>query len=194
VVDELGRFHALAVGPGLGTDEGTAEEVRRLVASTPSVPVVVDGDGLRALGAAAGAVIATRGPSAAPVVLTPHDGEFEALDGAPPAADRFAAVRSLAAATGAVVLLKGPTTLVADPGGSVTACTAGDARLATAGSGDVLTGAIAGLLAAGMGAARAAAAGALVHGRAGDLAWRHGLVAGDLVAHLPAALDQLAGG
>lgn len=194
VADELGRFHALAVGPGLGTDEGTAEEVRRLVAATPSVPVVVDGDGLRALGAAAGAVIAARGSSAAPVVLTPHDGEFEALDGAPPAADRFAAVRSLAAATGAVVLLKGPTTLVADPGGSVTACTAGDARLATAGSGDVLTGAITGLLAAGMGAARAAAAGALVHGRAGDLAWRHGLVAGDLVAHLPAALDQLAGG
>jgi NAD(P)H-hydrate epimerase len=194
VAGEIGRFHALAVGPGLGTDEGTAEEVRRLVASTPSVPVVIDGDGLRALGAVAAAVIGARGASAAPVILTPHDGEFAALDGATPRADRFAAVRSLAAATGAVVLLKGPTTLVADPSGSVTACTAGDARLATAGSGDVLTGAITGLLAAGMGASRAAAAGALVHGRAGDLACRHGLVAGDLVAHLPAALDQLAGG
>ena len=128
------------------------------------------------------------------VVLTPHDGEFAALDGAGPEADRFAAARGLARATGAVVLLKGPTTLVAHPDGSVLAADQGDARLATAGSGDVLTGLILGLLAQGLAPHRAAAAGAFLHGRAGDLAWRRGLVAGDLVDHLPAAFAEVAGG
>ncbi|RTL09035.1 MAG: bifunctional ADP-dependent NAD(P)H-hydrate dehydratase/NAD(P)H-hydrate epimerase, partial [Acidimicrobiia bacterium] len=46
-------------------------------------------------------------------VLTPHDGEFEMLTGAPPGEDRVDAARALAATTGAVVLLKGPTTVVA---------------------------------------------------------------------------------
>lgn len=193
VLEGLSRFGALAVGPGLGTDAGHGAQVRDLVAGS-TVPVVVDGDGLRALGPDAAAVIGRRPAGAALVVLTPHDGEFEALTGAAPGADRFAAVRNLAARTGAVVLLKGPTTLVADPSGHVWASTSGDARLATAGAGDVLTGTIAALLAQGVAPDSAAAAGAHLHGRAGALAWRRGLVAGDLVEHLPAALAELPGG
>lgn len=191
--DGLDRFAALAVGPGLGTDGADAEQVRLLVAGT-SVAVVVDGDGLRALGRDAATVIGDRPDDAGPVVLTPHDGEFEALTGGPPGADRFTAARELAAATGAVVLLKGPTTLVADPDGHVWATTSGDARLATAGTGDVLTGTVAALLAQGIEADRAAAAAAQLHGRAGALAWRRGMVAGDLIDHLPAALAELPGG
>lgn len=193
VLDALGRFGALAVGPGLGTDAADAEQVRALVGASTDA-VVVDGDGLRALGPDAAEVIGRRAPDAEPVVLTPHDGEFEALAGAAPGADRFAAVRQLAARTGAVVLLKGSTTLVADPTGHVWATTTGDARLATAGTGDVLTGTIVALLAQGVAADRAAAAGAHLHGRAGALAWRRGLVAGDLVERLPAALAELPGG
>ena len=193
VLDALDRFRAIGTGPGLGTDEATADEVRQLVAGAP-IATVVDGDGLRALGAAAATVIRSR-PAGAPLaVLTPHDGEFAALDGGAPEADRFAAVRGLAKATGAVVLLKGSTTLVASPDGEVLAADQGDARLATAGSGDVLTGLILGLLASGLAPQHAAAAGAFLHGRAGDLAWRRGLVAGDLVDHLPAAFAEVAGG
>ena len=44
------RCRAVVVGPGLGRDPGTAPEVRRLVDESP-VPVVVDADGLFALGA-----------------------------------------------------------------------------------------------------------------------------------------------
>ena len=69
--------------------------------------------------------------------------------------------------------------------------TTGDARLATAGTGDVLTGTIAALLAQGVPALRAAAGGAFLHGRAGALAWPRGLVASDVVRHLPAALTEL---
>lgn len=184
-----GRFGSLAVGPGLSDDPASAQQVRALVAGAQR-PIVVDGDGLRALGRAAAEVIGGR-PG---VVLTPHDGEFEALTGTPPGADRVADVRASAEATGAVVLLKGPTTLVAHPDGRVLASTAGDARLATAGSGDVLTGVIAALLAQGVAPFEAAAAGAFLHGSAGHLACRHGSVAGDLLDQLPAARSSIAGG
>jgi len=193
VAGDLARFAALAVGPGLGRSAPTTDEVRRLVRSAP-VPTVVDGDGLVALGDQAAACVAGRAADAGPVVLTPHDGEVRSLVGRGPGADRFAEARELARTTGAVVLLKGPTTLVAEPGGQVLAVDAGDARLATAGTGDVLTGVIAALLAVGMAGPEAAAAGALLHARAGDLAWSRGLVAGDLVDHLPAALAAVAGG
>ena len=190
VEGDLDRFGALAIGPGLGDDPLIAGEVRKLVA-TSTVPVVVDGDGLRALGEDAGDVIADRPAGAPGVVLTPHDGEWEALTGEAPDADRFAAVRTLAERTGAVVLLKGPTTLVAGPDGHVWACTTGDTRLATAGTGDVLTGMVAAFLARGVRPDLAAAAASHLHGRAGALAWPRGLVAGDVVDHLPAALNDL---
>ena len=188
--DGLHRCHALAVGPGLGRGPGTEAEVRRLV-SQCHLATVVDGDALSALGAAAASVVAARAEGAGPVVLTPHDGEFESLTGHRPGSDRFAAARELAARVGAVVLLKGATTVVADPGGSVLVVTSGDARLATAGTGDVLTGIIAALLAGGLGGLEAAAAGAHMHGRAGALAWPRVLVASDLVALLPVAFSHL---
>ena len=77
--------------------------------------------------------------------------------------------------------------------GTVLVVDTGDARLATAGTGDVLAGIIGGLAAQGLDPLRAAAAGAFLHGQAGDLGWRHGLVAGDLPALLPAVLDRLQG-
>lgn len=146
----------------------------------------------------AGATDALGNPAALPagapdptVVLTPHDGELARLGADPDAPDRLAEVRALAARRGAVVLAKGSTTVVAAPDGRVLLATSGDSRLATAGTGDVLTGAITALLAQGLDPLVAAAAGAHLHGRAGALAWRRGLVAGDLAAHLPAALNEL---
>jgi NAD(P)H-hydrate repair Nnr-like enzyme with NAD(P)H-hydrate dehydratase domain len=58
----------------------------------------------------------------------------------------------------------------------------------------VLTGLVAALVAQGVPALEAAAMAAGLHGRAGDLAWPRGLVAGDLVDHLPAAFAAVAGG
>ena len=48
-LEDAERYGALAVGPGLGTAEGTQAAVRTLVAGWPG-PIVVDGDGLTALG------------------------------------------------------------------------------------------------------------------------------------------------
>jgi len=124
-------------------------------------------------------------------VLTPHDGEYSLLTGAPPIADRFAAARRLSFDTGAVVLLKGPTTVVADPDGHVLVVTTGDERLATAGTGDVLAGIVGALLAQGVPAFEAAAAGAWLHGRAAGLAPARGMVAADIAEHLPAVFEAL---
>jgi hydroxyethylthiazole kinase-like uncharacterized protein yjeF len=178
------RIAALGVGPGLGRGDEAAAAVRALVAAPERPPMVVDGDGLSAL-ADPGTTVAGE------VVLTPHDGELARLGADVDAPDRIAEVRALAARRHAVVLAKGSTTIVADPGGDVLLATAGDARLATAGTGDVLTGALTALLAQGLPPLEAAAAAAHLHGRAGALAWRRGLVAGDVAAHLPAALAEL---
>jgi NAD(P)H-hydrate epimerase len=184
VLEGLGRFKALVVGPGLGTEPATIAAVRRLVEES-TIPSVVDGDGLTALGAD---VARYAHPLS---VLTPHDGEYERLAGRLPGPDRIAAARDLAATTGATVLLKGPTTVVADGEGRVLVSVTGDARLATAGTGDVLSGVIGSLLAQGLHPLRAAAAGAWLHGMASTLGPRRGLVAGDVAEHLPAVLDGL---
>ena len=184
VVEGLHRFAALVVGNGLGTGPTVADDVASLVAGS-TIPTVVDADGITALGAQAAAVTGGH------VVLTPHDAEFARLSGEAPGADRLSAVRDLAARLGAVVLLKGGPTIVASPDGFVLVVTTGDARLATAGTGDVLAGIIGALAAQGVVPFHAAVAAAFLHGMAGDLGWRHGLVAGDLPGLLPAVLDRL---
>jgi hydroxyethylthiazole kinase-like uncharacterized protein yjeF len=187
---DVERFHALIVGPGLGRADVTATSVRELVAKA-RLPLLVDGDGLFALAwSSEGAATVLAGRDE-PTVLTPHDGEFGLLCGAPPGRDRIAAARQLAADLACVVLLKGPTTVVAGPDGEVLVVTAGDERLATAGTGDVLSGIIGALLAQGVPALRAAAAGAWLHGQAGRRGHQRGLVAGDLPELIPAVLEDL---
>jgi len=183
---ELHRYRALVVGPGLGTSLATQGGVRVLLGSAP-VPAVVDGDGLTAIGRDL-SVVRDR---VAATVLTPHEGEFARLTGAPPDADRLAAVRALAADADCVVLLKGPTTVVAAPDGTVRIVAEADARLATAGTGDVLSGTIAALLARGLRPLDAAAAGAWLHARAAWHGPAEGLVAHDVVDLLPLALAEV---
>ena len=178
------RSRALVVGPGLGRSDATMAEVRRLLEGTPA-PVVVDGDGL--------AAVDGRQPlPAGRAVLTPHDGEFERLEGAEPGPDRVGDARAVAARTGAVVLLKGPTTVVATAEGDVLLSTSGSSRLATAGTGDVLSGVIAAFLAQGLDLLWAAGLGAHVHGAAAGLGPARGMVAGDLVDLLPVWLSSRA--
>jgi len=183
---------ALAIGPGLSTNEGTAELVRELVRSSPA-PFVLDADGLNAFAAHAGELTDRK----ADAVLTPHDGEFARLSGVSARElrdDRLTHSRALASTTGATTLLKGSRTLVVTPGGQARINPTGGPVLATAGSGDVLTGVIGGLLARGLDPVDAASAGAYVHGLAGILAGQtlgEGTLASDVVAHLPAAVNRV---
>lgn len=189
VLDDLYRFHALVMGPGLGREEYTVPSVVRTVLESV-VPVVIDGDGLFALSWNDEGTPAFLREREVPTVLTPHDGEYGLLTGSRPGVDRVAAARQLVELSGAVVLLKGPTTVVAAPDGRTLLVTNGDERLATAGTGDVLAGIIGALLARGVPAVEAAAGGAWLHADAAARLGGPGLVAGDLIGALPAALTD----
>jgi NAD(P)H-hydrate epimerase len=183
IVAATERATALAIGPGLGRGSGRRDLVRAVLARVDG-PAVVDADALFDLQPV------TRD---APTVLTPHAGELARLldrDSTWVGAHRLEAVRTAADRFGATVLLKGQDTLVASPDGAVVVSDFGPPSLATAGTGDVLTGVVASFLSKGLDASTAAAAAAVAQGRAAQLVPHvSGLVAGDVVAALPAALD-----
>ena len=182
----------VALGPGLGRTDEAFEFARRVVRDCP-VPLIIDADALHALPTIANAVKARR----APTILTPHPGEMGVLMGSN-AKDvndaRFETVAKCAEKYGAIVVLKGARTLVCDSNGEIWVNLTGNPGMATGGAGDVLTGTIAGLLAQLKDADAATKLGVYLHGMAGDLAAQtrgNGLVAGDIAAHLPAALLEI---
>jgi len=193
------RGTAAALGPGLGgpDSEETRLFVREFVAGCP-VPLVIDADALNclALEPDRGASVVRGRPAA--TVLTPHPGEMGRLLGTDTGAvqaDRRAAAEQAASDYGCPVLLKGARTLIAYPDGRLAVNTTSNPGMATGGSGDVLSGVIAALLAAKLEAWEAAAAGAFLHGLAGDFAAAGqggpaGLIATDLINHLPAAIAR----
>jgi NAD(P)H-hydrate epimerase len=170
------------------------EFVRELL-RTVDKPFVVDADALFALKGHT-SILRKR---TAPVILTPHTGEFAALAGGDAAdAERFrvTAARDAARRFASVVVLKGAPTVTAEPGGAAYVNSTGNPGMATIGSGDVLTGLVAGIMAQGTAPDRAAYAGVFVHGLAGDLAAdRFGirsLIATDIAGFIPTALSRLA--
>lgn len=156
---------ALAIGPGLGQDEGTWRAIAQLVAS--DIPKVIDADALNLLAVHGGRVGRN-------TVLTPHPGEMARLCGVSAKEIAIAPqeyAQQLAQDYDCCVLLKGATTVIVrgeDVALNVTGCEA----MATGGSGDVLTGVIAGLMAQGLSPMDAARAGAYYHGLAGEAAAR----------------------
>lgn len=178
-----GKVRGVAFGPGVADNQRSRDWLVRLLAG--STPLVLD----------AGALALFDGPqdlfarSVAPMVLTPHAGEFARLFG-PVEPDPVAAVQAAAVVSGALVLLKGRETIIAAPDGRVAINTHATPWLATAGSGDALTGIIAALLAQGMAPFEAAQAGAWLHGDAG-LRGGAGMIADDIGRLLPAVLAGL---
>ncbi len=178
----------LAVGPGMGTEAETVELVRRLTRECPQ-PLVIDADGLNALG---GGAIESGGRLR---VLTPHPGEMARLTGKTIEdiqADRVGAARGFAMEHKVVLVLKGHRTLIAFADGRVWINPTGTPALATGGTGDILTGTIAGFLAQFPDDAdRAVAAAVYVHGLAGELGaaelGEKSLIATDLLRFYPAA-------
>lgn len=153
-VSDAGQVQAWAVGPGLGTGAASRQVLAHVLGV--GVPVVADADAITLL--ARHPELADSRDPGTPLVLTPHDREFERLTGKLPGADRVAAARDAAGRFDAVLLLKGNTTIVAAPDGRVLVNPARSSWPATAGSGDVLTGVLGALLATGLEPATAAAA------------------------------------
>lgn len=211
----MGGVRCLAVGPGFGADQPQQQIIMRLLARDET-PLVLDADGINALAQVSDFQADLR----APLVLTPHPGEYRRLaerlgisaDPIDPA-QRPEAAMQLAQRLGCVVVLKGHRTVISD---GVTAFIneTGGAALGTAGTGDVLTGMIASLIAqhskpalgsgarqitphqqGGLSLLDCARLAVHLHGMAGDL-WtsKHGeagLLASDLIELIPACLNQL---
>jgi NAD(P)H-hydrate epimerase len=176
----------VAVGPGLTTE---ARPFLRRFLKDLDKPVVVDADALN---------IVAREPAVlegvdAPKVITPHPGEAARLLGRD-VGDRKQAAADLADRYGCIAVLKGAGTVVSD-GERCYVNKTGNPGMATGGTGDVLAGLAAARLAAGADALTAAIQAVFVHGAAGDLAAAatgpHGMIATDLVANIPTALQSL---
>lgn len=191
------RIDALAVGPGIGVSEGTSRLVAEIIRRSP-VPVVIDADGVTAIGDEPG--LLRRAES--PLVLTPHPGEMKRI--LPPERgttiadiekNRIDLPLSFAAETGAYLVLKGVPTIVATPDGRAFVNTTGNAGMATGGSGDVLTGMIASFIGQGLPPADASVLGVYLHGLAGDEAAKqkgeYALIASDIIECLPDAFQSL---
>lgn len=216
LAERTGGYQALLVGPGLSTEKETLAFVHQLLGleqpakkarigfqpatAGPELekltlpPLVVDADALNALAGVEG--WAERLPR--PSILTPHPGEMARLiklDTSAINADRLGVARRVAAEWGHIVILKGAFTVIAHPAGGAVMLPFANPALATAGSGDVLAGAIVGLLAQGLDPFNAAICGAYLHGLAGEIARAEigeaGVVAGDVLARLPAAIRQV---
>jgi ADP-dependent NAD(P)H-hydrate dehydratase len=185
------QVDVVAIGPGLGT---TAAPIVAAALRMPGKPVVVDADGLNALGrVTAGAFVGRT----ATTVLTPHPGEFARLTSRPTAdvqAHREQLAVDFAQTHKIVLLLKGHQTVVTD-GNRIFVNNTGNPGMATGGCGDVLTGLIAALIGQGLSGFDAALLAAWVHGRAGDLAaaevGQTALTAIDVLAYLPKALREV---
>jgi len=147
---EASRVSVLAIGPGWGVGMEQQQILARLIADDQR-PIVLDADGLNNL-----ADVQDFSPDIqAPMVLTPHPGEYRRLAQALELdqvevgrsdEERCEAAQRLAQRLGCVVVLKGAGTVVSN-GIETWVCPIVNPALATAGTGDVLTGVIASLVA-----------------------------------------------
>ncbi len=184
---DLGKYSAVAVGPGIGRSEAAAAALEKLLACLPQHPeirtTVLDADALN--------IISERPEIMSMIpegsVLTPHVGELSRLlraagncglleDVAPAGAPwcddlhKVALVRQFCARLKSVIVLKGAHTMVCSPDGRCFFNMSGNPGMAKGGSGDVLTGLVAGLAARGYDSLSAAILGVWFHGLAGDAA------------------------
>lgn len=159
---------AIAIGPGMGTDRGSAGLFLEVVRNVECA-LVIDADGLNHL---AKDLSVLRHRKTSGTILTPHPGEMARLmqvETADIQKDRIGSARKLAMETRAIVVLKGYRTIVAHPDGRIWILLTGGQALASAGTGDVLTGMITGFLSQRLKPLEAALAGVYLHGLCSNL-------------------------
>ena len=185
----LRTCQAVLAGPGLGRGYELTSLIELLIRES-EIPVVLDADALNAIADDPSVLREAK----APVIITPHPGEFARLGGSTENG-RLEGARSFARDYGCIVVLKGHRTVTALPDGRAFLNTTGGPAMAKAGSGDVLAGMITALLGQGMEPWRAAVTAVWLHGQAGDLCaealGEYSVTASDLIAAISPAMKTL---
>jgi NAD(P)H-hydrate epimerase len=163
--DDIEKWSAVGVGPGIGTALPTQEFVAHLVAACTK-PMVLDADALNCIALRKDLLHSLPAGS----ILTPHPKEFDRMFGEHTSDfDRIETARQQAAIHNIIILLKGHYTLIVTPAGRCYFNSTGNAGMAKGGSGDVLTGILTSFLTQGYAPIAAAVLGVYLHGLAGDL-------------------------
>ncbi len=185
--------NAMAIGPGIGTQDETARLLFNLM-NNLQLPLVLDADGLNLCASKINLIKNYPGE----MVLTPHPGELSRLTGYKTVEilnNKIDIVKECAKNWNKVLVLKGGPSLIGCPDGRVFINSSGNAGMATAGSGDVLTGIITGFMAQGLSAEHAAISGVFIHGMSGDIVKKEigtmGMVASNILNALPLAIHKI---
>jgi len=188
----VGSFDAVAVGPGLGTNEHTKHCLVNWLQEM-NKPVVIDADGLNLIAAYMQQGNDFQFPESA--IITPHPKEFDRLSGnSVNSFERLNKIIEFAAKHRVYIVLKGAYTRIVTPESSVFYNGTGNPLLATAGSGDVLTGIISSLLAQQYLPLQACIMGVYLHGLIADELYNKGMrtiTASDIINEIPYVLSQL---
>jgi len=190
-----GSRDAVAIGPGIGLDDETAQVARGVIRELRK-PMAIDADALTAL---AGHLDVLRDAPAARC-LTPHPGEMARMLGArveEVQRDRIETTREFASRHRVYIVLKGARSVIGVPDGRVYVNPTGNPGMASGGTGDVLTGMLGAFLARGTEPAAALCSSVYLHGSAGDVAaervGEEALIARDVIAAIPEAFKRLRG-
>jgi len=183
---------ALAIGPGLGTREGTKKLVHKLIEKS-TVPLIIDADAINCIAENVNILKKKK----VPAILTPHPGEMAGLCDMTTLdiqADRIGIASQFAKSHDVILILKGAQTVISLPDGRSFICPTGNPGMASGGMGDVLTGMIAGFCAQGFSPEKASLAGVYIHGLCADILSKDigafGFVATDMIQIIPKTIHH----
>lgn len=145
------KANAIGVGCGLSAADAETEKLVPEIVENRTTPVVVDAGALWFFNPPNGIPKQDADKSVrAPLILTPHEGEFLRLLGTKDKEaikDRVKAVRDFSQKNNVILVLKGERVLIGEPGGKVVVNPTGNSGLGKAGNGDTLTGILTGFVA-----------------------------------------------
>ncbi|TEB19970.1 ATP-dependent (S)-NAD(P)H-hydrate dehydratase [Perkinsus sp. BL_2016] len=199
----------VVAGPGIGLDQAACDDLNsciKVMIRSRVKAVVFDGDALTILAKGKSmlqSVVAQLTNAGIDTILTPHPGELRRLFSVSETSEygRICATQKVIASSykdqKLTVVVKGATSATVSSH-SIVLKVSGNSGMATCGSGDSLTGVIAAMVCNSLlsnDIQEAITAGVFIHGLAGDLAatsvGEDGMVATDILNHIPAAMQEL---